>query len=128
MEALPRQLRRQRHIRGWTQGETGRRAHLSRQVISEIERGVCRDLRLTTILSLCQAFEISPDQMTGYDREWPKDGACERCGGVLSGQAHRVADCIVEMHYAGVDVGKIASRMEFTVVSIETILREERAA
>ena len=52
-----------REARGWSQDDLSRRAEkLSVIQISRIERGQ-RDVRLTTLLQLAAALEITPDEL-----------------------------------------------------------------
>jgi transcriptional regulator with XRE-family HTH domain len=52
-------MREQKH---WTQEELADRSGLTSVQISRIERGV-REIRLTTLLRLIQAFEAKPDEL-----------------------------------------------------------------
>ncbi len=55
-------MRRARLARGWTQEELAHQTGLASVQISRIERGV-REVRLTTLLRLLQALELSPDEL-----------------------------------------------------------------
>jgi transcriptional regulator with XRE-family HTH domain len=53
-------VRRARHERGWTQEDLSAKTGLATVQISRIERGK-REIRLTTLVRLLDAFEVPPD-------------------------------------------------------------------
>jgi transcriptional regulator with XRE-family HTH domain len=55
-------VRRARHERGWTQEDLSARTGLAVVQISRIERGK-REIRLTTLLRLLDAFDVPPDTL-----------------------------------------------------------------
>jgi transcriptional regulator with XRE-family HTH domain len=55
-------VRRARHERGWTQEDLSDRTGLAVVQISRIERGK-REIRLTTLLRLLDAFDVPPDAL-----------------------------------------------------------------
>jgi transcriptional regulator with XRE-family HTH domain len=55
-------VRSARLERGWTQEELAHRTKLASVQISRIERGV-REIRLTTVLRLLEAFDASADEL-----------------------------------------------------------------
>ena len=55
-------VRRIRHERGWTQEDLSARTGLAVVQISRIERGK-REIRLTTLIRLLDAFNITPDAL-----------------------------------------------------------------
>jgi transcriptional regulator with XRE-family HTH domain len=55
-------VRRARHERGWTQEDLSARTGLAAVQISRIERGK-REIRLTTLLRLLEAFDMPPDAL-----------------------------------------------------------------
>jgi transcriptional regulator with XRE-family HTH domain len=55
-------VRRARHERGWTQEDLSARTGLAAVQISRIERGK-REIRLTTLIRLLEAFEMRPDAL-----------------------------------------------------------------
>jgi transcriptional regulator with XRE-family HTH domain len=62
--AFGRRLREVRLEREWTQEELADRSGLTSVQVSRIERGV-REVRLTTLLRLIAALEVSPDRLLG---------------------------------------------------------------
>jgi transcriptional regulator with XRE-family HTH domain len=59
-----RRLREVRLEREWTQEDLADRSGLTSVQVSRIERGV-REVRLTTLLRLIAALEVSPDRVLG---------------------------------------------------------------
>jgi len=55
-------VRRARHERGWTQEDLSARTGLAVVQISRIERGK-REIRLTTLIRLLDAFDVSPETL-----------------------------------------------------------------
>jgi len=55
-------VRRARHERGWTQEDLSARTGLAAVQISRIECGK-REIRLTTLLRLLDAFEMPPEAL-----------------------------------------------------------------
>jgi transcriptional regulator with XRE-family HTH domain len=55
-------VRRARHERGWTQEDLSARTGLAVVQISRIERGK-REIRLTTLIRLLEAFNMTPDTL-----------------------------------------------------------------
>jgi transcriptional regulator with XRE-family HTH domain len=55
-------VRRARHERGWTQEDLSARTGLAVVQISRIERGK-REIRLTTVLRLLDAFGMPPEAL-----------------------------------------------------------------
>jgi transcriptional regulator with XRE-family HTH domain len=55
-------VRRARHDHGWTQEDLSARTGLAVVQISRIERGK-REIRLTTLIRLLDAFNITPDTL-----------------------------------------------------------------
>lgn len=55
-------VRRARHERGWTQEDLSAKTGLAVVQISRIERGK-REIRLTTLLRLLDAFDVPPDAL-----------------------------------------------------------------
>ncbi len=53
-------VRRARHERGWTQEDLSARTGLAVVQISRIERGK-REIRLTTLVRLLDAFDVAPE-------------------------------------------------------------------
>jgi transcriptional regulator with XRE-family HTH domain len=51
-----------RHERGWTQEDLSARTGLAVVQISRIERGK-REIRLTTLIRLLEAFDVSPEAL-----------------------------------------------------------------
>lgn len=59
LERFGANVRAARHARGWTQEDLAEEAGLATVQISRIERGA-REIRLTTLLRLVQALDVSP--------------------------------------------------------------------
>jgi transcriptional regulator with XRE-family HTH domain len=55
-------VRNLREGKGWTQEELSHRSGLAVVQVSRIERGV-REVRLTTVIRLAEAFEARPDDL-----------------------------------------------------------------
>jgi transcriptional regulator with XRE-family HTH domain len=55
-------VRRARHERGWTQEDLSARTGLAVVQISRIERGK-REIRLTTLIRLLDAFDVTPEAL-----------------------------------------------------------------
>jgi transcriptional regulator with XRE-family HTH domain len=55
-------VRRARHERGWTQEDLSAKTGLAAVQISRIERGK-REIRLTTLLRLLDAFDLPPQTL-----------------------------------------------------------------
>jgi transcriptional regulator with XRE-family HTH domain len=62
VRAFGRNLRALREEKGWTQEELADKAGLAAVQISRIERGV-REIRLTTLLRLITALQVSPNRL-----------------------------------------------------------------
>jgi len=60
VERFGENVRAARKARGWTQEDLAHRSGLATVQVSRIERGV-REIRLTTLLRLVDAFDGSPD-------------------------------------------------------------------
>lgn len=61
-ERFGENVRQARLERGWTQEDLSHRTGLAVVQVSRIERGV-REVRLTTIIRLLEAFEAKPDDL-----------------------------------------------------------------
>jgi len=55
-------VRAARAARGWTQEDLAHRSGLAVVQVSRVERGK-REIRLTTLLRLLEAFEAQPDEL-----------------------------------------------------------------
>ena len=55
-------VRHARHERGWTQEDLSAKTGLAVVQISRIERGK-REIRLTTLIRLLDAFDVSPETL-----------------------------------------------------------------
>jgi transcriptional regulator with XRE-family HTH domain len=55
-------VREARKAKGWTQEELAHESGLAPVQISRIERGV-REIRLTTLVQLLAALDVSPDRL-----------------------------------------------------------------
>jgi transcriptional regulator with XRE-family HTH domain len=62
LQRFGERVRKARHERGWTQEDLAHRTGLATVQISRIERGV-REIRLTTLLRLLAALEVSPAEL-----------------------------------------------------------------
>lgn len=62
LERFGANVRAARHARSWTQEDLAEESGLSVVQISRIERGA-REIRLTTLLRLIRALEVSPDDL-----------------------------------------------------------------
>jgi DNA-binding Xre family transcriptional regulator len=62
IELFGENVRRARHERGWTQEDLSGKTGLATVQISRIERGK-REIRLTTLLRLLEAFDMPPDAL-----------------------------------------------------------------
>lgn len=62
LERFGANVRAARHARGWTQEDLAEEAGLATVQISRIERGA-REIRLTTLLRLVQALDVSPTRL-----------------------------------------------------------------
>jgi transcriptional regulator with XRE-family HTH domain len=62
LERFGANVRAARHARGWTQEDLAEESGLAVVQISRIERGV-REVRLTTLLKLVRALEMSPGRL-----------------------------------------------------------------
>jgi transcriptional regulator with XRE-family HTH domain len=62
VERFGRNVRAARVARGWTQEELAGHSGLAPVQVSRIERGV-REVRLTTLLRLITALEVSPAEL-----------------------------------------------------------------
>lgn len=62
VRAFGRNLRALREEKGWTQEQLADKSGLASVQISRIERGV-REVRLTTILRLIAALDVSPNRL-----------------------------------------------------------------
>ncbi|MEM7246935.1 MAG: helix-turn-helix transcriptional regulator [Acidobacteriota bacterium] len=66
LAALGERIRRYRQDQGWTQAQLARRAGISRDAISRIERGLER-AREATLRALAQALGVEWSQLTGEE-------------------------------------------------------------
>lgn len=147
---LPRRLIRLRHLHGLSQQCLARQAGLAASTVNEIESGLCRDIKLTTLLHLCARFEVSPDFLLGFDvdeqqadhlvraKRRPeflrvranthpyKCGACDHL--LTPAHLHTQGECILTLHERGRSTTYIASFYGLGPASVEHILREEYAA
>ena len=62
LERFGANVRAARHARGWTQEDLAEKAGLAVVQISRIERGA-REIRLTTLLRLLSALDVSPAKL-----------------------------------------------------------------
>jgi transcriptional regulator with XRE-family HTH domain len=62
LHTFGRNVRTARHQKEWSQEDLAHRSGLSPVQISRIERGV-REVRLTTVLKLVAALELSPNDL-----------------------------------------------------------------
>ena len=63
MDTMGHKLMVARHDARLTQGELADKAGLSRQAISDIERGERTDVKLSTIRSLCDVLGMRPSEL-----------------------------------------------------------------
>lgn len=124
--SLPQQLVKLRDIRRWSQARCAKEAGISRSCLNKIERGLAPDVRFSTVLNLCRAFELdSLDQLTGMDESYPGPGKCQRCGGDVVRAHHSMADCIWSLHIRRWPNVRIAQKTKFHVEQIKGILEIE---
>lgn len=64
LEAFGQRVRAARHAQGWTQEQLSRNTGLAVVQVSRIERGK-REVRLTTVLRLIAALQVTPDDLLG---------------------------------------------------------------
>jgi transcriptional regulator with XRE-family HTH domain len=62
MQKFGENVRRARHERGWTQEDLSAKTGLAVVQISRIERGK-REIRLTTLIRLLDAFDVRPETL-----------------------------------------------------------------
>lgn len=62
VERFGKNVRQARKAKGWTQEELAHESGLTPVQVSRIERGV-REIRLTTLVRLLAALDISPDKL-----------------------------------------------------------------
>ncbi len=94
-------------------------------MLNRLERGLLPDIRFGTLLNLCRAFDVSLDQLTGMDRDWPQQGACCICASPLEGALHRMKDCVLALDRRSFSVERIATALELPVPAVRAILDEE---
>ena len=122
---LPRRSVRLREIHHLTQREAARKLGIAASTLNKIERGLCSDITWKILGAFCRAFDTNPDYLLGFDRFYPAQGSCLRCAGTLKGEPHSLRECIMSMHDQGRPVGWIAKEFDFTLKSVECIVREE---
>jgi transcriptional regulator with XRE-family HTH domain len=62
LQRFGQNVREARHAKGWTQEDLAHETGLATVQISRIERGA-REVRLTTIMRLVTALEVSPSDL-----------------------------------------------------------------
>lgn len=62
VERFGENVQRARHERGWTQEDLAGKTGLAVVQVSRIERGK-REIRLSTLVRLIDAFEVSPEEL-----------------------------------------------------------------
>lgn len=62
LQQFGRNVRAARTARGWTQEDLAHRSGLAVVQVSRVERGK-REIRLTTLLRLLDAFDAEPDEL-----------------------------------------------------------------
>jgi transcriptional regulator with XRE-family HTH domain len=67
---LAERLRQLRKKRGLTQEETAERANISYKYYQQVELGKKRDLRLSTLMKLAEAFDISVSKLLDSAPRW----------------------------------------------------------
>jgi len=110
-----------------SQRTAAKKIGISCSTLQKIELGRSVNLHFWIIIKYCTAFEVSPDFLLGYDRVWPGEGVCQRCGEKVSGDAHTIADCMVLLFDRGRTRDFLAQKFDFTLESVDAILKSELA-
>jgi len=58
-----------RVARGWTQKDLSEKSGLHVPLLSELERGSGRDIRISTLAALARALEVSADYLLGLSND-----------------------------------------------------------
>jgi transcriptional regulator with XRE-family HTH domain len=125
---LPWRITRLREQRALTQAALAKNASLAPSTISQLERGIFKNLSLNTLLNLAGFFEVSLDYMAAIEHAGVVRAAallgrpCPECGILV---AHSVPDCALEMFERGRSHVFIAARHQMTQATVELMIREE---
>lgn len=141
---LPRRLIRLRALHGVSQSALAATCGIAVSTINEIESGQVSDVRLQTLLKICDRYRVSPDWLLGFDEELeharqvaaPGHAAhggvshvlrkCMVCAKILPpGATHSIGECAVELRARGHALAYIAATFGLTAASVDQILEEE---
>lgn len=123
--SIPRMLVRLRGLKGFSQSALAKRAGISKSSLNQIESGLALDLKVSTLIRLCEALHATPDQILGWNLASRED-ECKKCGKrIIAGDEHSVPECMLEMWERFWPVARIASIHGFTVSSVDRILTDQ---
>lgn len=127
-----------RHIHRLSLRGLARETGIAGSTLHTLESGFSPDVRLTTLLRLCEVFYCTPDYLLGVEhdphhaRSIYRVGSpsavecCEICKALLAPhEPHRLGQCIARLHHRGASVPHLAARYGLCEASIEQILEDE---
>ncbi|MCU0226467.1 MAG: helix-turn-helix domain-containing protein [Bryobacterales bacterium] len=137
---LPRRIIALRSMHHLSLRALARETGIAGSTLHTLESGFSADVLLTTILRLCEQFQVSPDYLLGVEHD-PHHAhtlhlvgaaavvdSCPICGTHLApNEPHRLGQCIQVMHQQGASVSHLAARFGLCPASIEQVLQDEYA-
>ncbi|MBX9601231.1 MAG: helix-turn-helix domain-containing protein [Bryobacteraceae bacterium] len=129
-QVMPRRLVRLRESHRLSQRALARQIGVAVSTVNCLESGFARDLRLATLLKLCERFQVSPDFLLGFETARAPHrldfGPCPSCGsGRLPGEIHSAAQCIYCLHCAGDSEEILAAKFGICLPAVRGILDHE---
>jgi transcriptional regulator with XRE-family HTH domain len=121
---LPLRSIRLREIHHLSQSQAAAKLGIARSTLSRIEHELV-NVTWRVLGSFCETYDVTPDDLLGFDRFPPAPGRCLKCGASDTQKQHTTRDCIMSMEGFGRGFAYIAKEFNLTVRSIEFIIREE---
>jgi DNA-binding Xre family transcriptional regulator len=142
-QVLPRRVTTLRSFRSLSQAQLAKEAGIATSTVCAIETGQITDLKLSTLLSLCEVLQVTPDYLLGFDRneklvskmmrlDYPdgwkvritkENTKCAVCDALLAKWSyHTPADCMVMQHQKGKTIIALANFYGLPVDGIQFIL------
>ncbi len=138
---LPQRLVMLRQLHGISQRQLARDTGIAASSLGVLESGFSPDLKLSTMLRLCERFAVTPDYLLGieadphhahtllappFHRRSNASGYCLECRTKLApNEPHRLGQCILQAHVYGASVWALAARYGLRESSIMQVLRDE---
>jgi DNA-binding XRE family transcriptional regulator len=121
---IPHRVRVARVDAGLTQAELAKRADLSLSTVVAVEGGQMSDLRLSTLVALSWALDVTLHYLTGVEDGSDAPLICPLCGSLSPhSRRHGIATCIRTSHERGASVDALLERYhDVPLAALEAIL------